>query len=134
VFLLLCAELHIICIFLFAAISQDVYLRLCAELHIMNGAIVIFSLPPKIRNSEISKFCQKFYGQNSSSHGGKYRYRRRGLLDSIPYRKLTRGVIVLRAEDLDVVVEFLQDYTTEIHVRKIELSDYDEEVLKKPIS
>ena len=87
-----------------------------------------------MRNSEISKFCQKFYGQDTSSHGGKYRYRRRGLLDSVPHRKLARGVIVLRTEDLDVVVEFLRDYTTEIHVRKMELSDYDEEVLKDLIT
>ena len=85
----------------------------------------------KMRNSEISRFCQKFYGQNTSSHGGKYRYQRRGLLDSIPHRKLSRGVIVLRKEDLDVVVQLLKDYTSEIHVRKIELSDYDREVFGK---
>ena len=83
-----------------------------------------------MRNSEISKFCQKFYGQDTSSHGGKYRYRRRGLLDNIPYRKLARGVIVLRPEDLDVVVDFLHDYTNDMHVRRIELSEYDKEVLK----
>ena len=97
----------------------------------MDGTIVIFRLPPKMRNSEITKFCQKFYGQNTSSHGGKYRYRRRGLLDSIPHRKLARGVVVLRPEDLNVVVGFLKDYTSEIHVRKIELSDYDREVFGK---
>ena len=99
----------------------------------MNGAIVIFHLPPKMRNSEISKFCQKFYGQYSSSHGGKYQYRRRGLLDSIPHRKLSRGVVVLRQEDLDVVVGFLNDYSTEIHTRAVELSEYDMEVLQSNI-
>ena len=97
----------------------------------MDGAIVVFRLPRKMRNSEISRFCQKFYGQNTSSHGGKYRYRRRGLLDCIPHRKLARGVVVLRPEDLDIVVEFLRDYTTEIHTRIIELSDYDREVFGK---
>ena len=96
----------------------------------MNGVIIIFRLPPKIRNTEISKFCQKFYGQDSSSHGGKYRYHRRGLLDSIPYRKLARGVILLRSADLDVVVEFLKDYTNEIHIREIKLSEYDTELLQ----
>ena len=100
----------------------------------MNGAIVIFRLPPKIRNSEISKFCQKFYGQDTSSHGGKYRYRRRGLLDGIPHRKLSRGVVLLRLEDLDVVVDYLQDYTTEIHTRAVELSKYDMEVLQATVA
>ena len=99
-------------------------------MHIMDGSIVIFRLPPKMRNSEISKFCQKFYGQDTSSHGGKYRYRRRGLLDGVPYRKLARGVIVLELVDQDMVVDFLQEYTSDIHVRKIELSGVDLEVLQ----
>ena len=96
----------------------------------MDGAILIFRLPPKMRNTEISKFCQKFYGQDSSSHQGKYRYHRRGLLDSVPYRKLARGVLILRSVDLDVVVEFLKDYTSEIHIREIKLSEYDGELLQ----
>ena len=96
----------------------------------MNGVIVVFHLPSKMRNTEISKFCQKFYGQDSSSHRGKYLYHRRGLLDSVPYRKLARGVIVLREDDLDVVVDFLSDYTRDIHVRKIELSKDDRDLLQ----
>ena len=99
-------------------------------MHIMNGAILIFRLPPKMRNSDISKFCQKFYGQETSSHGGKYRYRRRGLLDGVPYRKLTRGVVVLRHEDLDLVVDFLREYASKIHIRKMELSENDLEMLQ----
>jgi len=95
----------------------------------MNGAILIFRLPPKLRNSEISKFCQKFYGQETSSHGGKYRYRRKGLLDGVPYRKLARGAVVVRREDLDMVVDFLREYTSNIHVRKIEFSSDDLEAL-----
>ena len=99
-------------------------------MHIMDGSIVVFRLPPKMRNSEISRFCQKFYGQDTSSHGGKYRYRRKGLLDGVPYRKLARGVIVLREEDMDMVVDFLREYTGEIHVRSTELSGDDLEALQ----
>ena len=66
----------------------------------------------------------------AESHGGKYRYRRRGLLDGVPYRKLARGVIVLRVEDLDIVVDFLREYTSDIHVRRVELSSDDLEVLQ----
>jgi len=99
-------------------------------MNIIKGVILIFRLPPKMRNTEISKFCQKFYGQDSSSHQGKYHYHRTGLLDSIPYRKLARGVIILRSVDLDVVVEFLKDYTNEIHIREIKLSEYDREAVQ----
>ena len=54
----------------------------------------------------------------AESHGGKYRYRRKGLLDGVPYRKLARGVIVLRENDLDVVVDFLNDFTSDIKRQK----------------
>jgi len=66
----------------------------------------------------------------AESHQGKYHYHRTGLLDSIPYRKLARGVIIMRSVDLDVVVEFLKDYTDDIHVREVNLSEYDRELLQ----
>jgi hypothetical protein len=65
----------------------------------------------------------------TSSHGGKYRYRRKGILDEIAYRKLLRGVIIVRLDDVDDVVRFLSDYNAEVHVRKIELTEEDWEVL-----
>ena len=78
----------------------------------------------------LSKFCQKFYGQNTSSWGGKYKYRRKGLLDEIPYHKLLRGVIIIRTEDLERVVIFLEEYSAEINVRTIDLTPEDYEKLE----
>ena len=68
----------------------------------MNGRIVIFRLPPKTKNVELCKFVQRFYGQDTRT--GKYRYRRHGLLDDIPYRKLLRGVIIIDPKDLEPVL------------------------------
>ncbi len=101
-----------------------------ALLHTMNGYIIVFRLPPKKKNVEVSKFCQKFYGQDTSSWGGKYRYHRYGLLDDIPYRKLTRGVIIINIKDLETVLEFLKKYDAQIHVREIKLIDEDKEILQ----
>ena len=98
---------------------------LCALLHIMDGTIIVFRLPHKTKNTNLSKFCQKFYGQNTSSHGGKYRYRRYGLLDDIPYRKLLRCVIIVRIEDVERIIMFLKGYSAEIHTRPIELTKAD---------
>jgi len=95
----------------------------------MNGSIIIFKLPPQRRNVELSKFCQKFYGQNTSSEKGKYRYRRRGLLDELPYRKLLRGVIIVKEEHLKTVLDFLDNYDAEVHVREVRLTKEDEEIL-----
>ena len=102
----------------------------CSNARNMKGNIVVFRLPPRTNNTSLSKFCQKFYGQNTSSWGGKYKYRRKGLLDEIPYHKLLRGVIIIRMEDLHRVVTFLEEYSAEIHVRTIELTPNDCEKLE----
>ena len=93
----------------------------------MNGRIVIFRLPPKTKNVELCKFVQRFYGQDTRT--GKYRYRRHGLLDDIPHRKLLRGVIILDPKDLEPVLTFLRRYNAEVHVRSIKLTAEDRQVL-----
>lgn len=96
----------------------------------MMGYILIFRLPPKRKNVEVSKFCQKFYGQDTSSHGGKYHYRRHGLLDDIPHRKLSRGVIIINRDDLETVLEFLEKYDAQVHVRQIEMTEVDKQIMR----
>ena len=90
---------------------------------------MVFRLPPKTKQSVANVFCQRFYGQDASSHGGKYRYHRRGILDDIPYRKLIRGVIILKLEDLDTVLTFLDRYDAEVYVRRIRLAAEDRQIL-----
>jgi len=53
-----------------------------------------------------SAFAKAFYGQETSSHHGKYRYRRYGLLDDTPYNKLIRGVIIIQNKDVAQVLGF----------------------------
>ena len=95
----------------------------------MNGYLIVFKLPPKKKNVEVSKFCQKFYGQDSSSWGGKYRYHRHGLLDDVPHRKLLRGVIIINRKDLEILLEFLKGYGAQVHVREVKLTEKDESIL-----
>lgn len=102
---------------------------MCITAH-MDGNIVIFRLPPRKKNVEISKFCQRFYGQETSSGKGKYHYRRNGLLDDIPFRKLLRGVIIIETEYLQKVVDFLDSYEAETHTRQVILTEEDIETLK----
>ena len=92
----------------------------------------MFRLPPRKKNVEVSKFCQRFYGQDTSSGKGKYRYHRHGLLDDIPYRKLLRGVIIIRTEDLEKVLDFLGEYDAMVYFRKIKLIREDVEILNSP--
>jgi hypothetical protein len=102
---------------------------LCALLHTLTGYIVIFRLPPRKKNVEVSKFCQRFYGQDTSSGKGKYQYHRQGLLDDIPHRKLLRGVIIIGPNDLEKVLSFLEKYDATVYYREVKLIGEDRKLL-----
>jgi hypothetical protein len=92
----------------------------------MMGKILIFHFPKKTNQKNLNQFCKKFYGQNTSSHGGKYRYRRKGLLDTIPHIKLIGGVLIVSTENADKIIQFLKDYGAELFVRDVILLPEDE--------
>ena len=93
--------------------------------HAMNVMVVVFHLPPNTPKPIRSRFPQKLYGQAVSSWGGKDRYRKTGFLESIPYRKLYRGVILVRNEDLDSVLNFLKEWDAIVETREIIPLDED---------
>ena len=76
-----------------------------------------------------SELVKRRYGQATSSHGGRYRYRRRGLLDDIPHRRLIRGVLIVWTEDAGRVVELLRALEAEVHARTVTLTGEDREIL-----
>ena len=76
-----------------------------------------------------SFLVKKLYGQKTSSHKGKYHYRRKGLLDEIPAHRLIRGVIIVREEDSEQVISFLEGYDTEVNIRRVELTPEDLKLL-----
>ena len=79
----------------------------------MKGNIIVFRFKEKTEQKSINQFCKKFYGQNTSSHGGKYQYRRHGLLDNIPHIKLIGGVILVEKDFAEKVICFLKEYNAE---------------------
>jgi len=95
----------------------------------MEGIIVMFRMPHKIPNNVINKFCKKFYGQDTSSHGGRYRYHRYGLLDDIPHCRIIRQVVIIRTEDAEKIVNFLKKYNAEIYTRIVNLTQEDCQIL-----
>ena len=100
----------------------------------MIGKIIAFTIYKTNDRKSIDRFCKKFYGQETRSHGGKYHYRRKGLLDGIPHIKLIRGVIIVSKENTDRVVQFLREYNAEFYVRDVTLLPEDELVLSKTLS
>ena len=97
----------------------------------MQVIILIFHLPPAMKNSDLGKFVKRFYGQETSAQNGKYRYRRKGLLDQIPHHKLLRGVIIIRNSDLDYVMKLLVEWNAVVNQRIIEPTEEDLKILQE---
>jgi len=95
----------------------------------MKGNIIVFRFKEKTEQKSINQFCKKFYGQNTSSHGGKYQYRRHGLLDNIPHIKLIGGVILVEKDFAEKVIDFLKEYNAEFYIREVILLYEDEVIL-----
>ncbi len=97
----------------------------------MIGKIIVFRFSKKKDQKSLNQFCKKFYGQETSSHRGKYQYRRKGLLDNIPHIKPIGGIIIVSSENADKLIQFLRDYNAKLFVREIILSLEDEAILSK---
>jgi len=95
----------------------------------MNGILIAYRLRTPHDPNVASAFVKKLYGQNTSSHGGKYRYRRKGLLDEVSSSKLIRGVIIIRRKDTEKILELLDEFEAEVHVREVVLINKDLEAL-----
>jgi hypothetical protein len=95
----------------------------------MRAVIVVLGLPSKTPQPVANRFAQKFYGQNALTRGGSYRYRKVGLLDGIPHRKLRPGVVVVNEGDLPKVEGFLQTWNVEYEVRVIRPLPLDRKAL-----
>ncbi|MCL2258134.1 MAG: hypothetical protein FWC14_08115, partial [Candidatus Bathyarchaeota archaeon] len=58
------------------------------QIHAMDAKLVVFQVyKNKQKNltntmTTLNQFVQKFYGQDTTTHEGKYKYHRRGLLES----------------------------------------------------
>ena len=92
------------------------------------GTLIAFRLARYDRD-RASELVKKLYGQRTSSHGGRYVYRRKGLLDEIPYVRLIRGVVIVRTEDAGRVTAFLGALGAEAHCRKVVLTKDDLAIL-----
>ena len=95
----------------------------------VDGAIVVFRFPSDMSASAKNRFCQLFYGQDTTTWKGRYSYHRHGLLDDIPHRRLGRSVVIIRIEDEGKVERFLRDHLNEFHIRKIVLTAEDRKLL-----
>jgi hypothetical protein len=93
------------------------------------GKVIIFKISPNNDESTMKKFSRRFYGYLDRSHNYRYKYQRKGFLDDFPYIKPHKGVIVVRKDDAEDILAFLESYNAEIFVRDIILVEEDIEQL-----
>lgn len=94
----------------------------------MLGTIVVILLN-RIEQRRANQFCKKFYGQDTSTKGK--RYRRVGLLDGIPHIKLARGVVIVSKRDADAVIKFIKGFGgVEFHARNVILTPKNGKALR----
>lgn len=98
----------------------------------MKGILIAFTVPTGKNRTKSSSFVKAFYGQETSSHHGKYKYRRNGILDDIPHNKLIRGVIIVKSKDTGTVIDFLKKESASYHIRVVELSEEDCNIMGLP--
>ena len=99
----------------------------------MKGILIAFTVPTGKNKTKSSAFVKAFYGQETSSHHGKYKYRRNGILDDIPHNKLIRGVIIVKSKDAGIVIDFLKKESANYHIRIVEFSEEDCNVMGLPL-
>jgi hypothetical protein len=95
----------------------------------MRVVIVAFRLPKGSTPSVHRRFRRAVYGEDTSSWGGRYKYRRRGLLDEIPHVRLQWGVVLVLERDLALLETFLKEHAAEYAWREVKPTSEDMEVL-----
>ena len=109
---------------------QSIYAHGCVR-PCMIGKLIAFIVHSNGNRTNSSMFAKKFYGQETSSNNGRYKYRRKGFLDDIPHIKLIRGVVIVSRKDAKKVIVFLKSYDTDIYIRNVELTPEDFIILQK---
>ena len=89
------------------------------------GKIIVFKVLTKTNKLIMNKFCRQFYGYLDRSHNYRYQYQRKGFIENFPHIKVLRGVIVVKIEDANEIISFLESYNAEIFAREIVLVPED---------
>lgn len=95
----------------------------------MDGVLVVFHLPPGSSSANHREFRRRIYGEETASWSGRYRYRRRGVLDDLPHVRLYWGVVIVRREDARKFLAVVRRNGGEAVTRRIGLTPGDRKSL-----
>ena len=84
-------------------------------------------LPPPKR----CKIYRALNGWKDKSQYSKYSYNRKGFLSDIPHIFVNRCVLIVRKDDVDEIISFLNENNAEVFTRDVILTESDIEKLSK---
>lgn len=80
----------------------------------MKCTIICYTLKkttPTTRN----KFKRELLGYTDHSNKGKYKYKRKGILQNIPHLRPIRSTIIIENKNKQKIIKFLQKYNAIYH-------------------
>ena len=86
----------------------------------MKAKIITYSIAHKSVSIR-SKLNRELNGYKDVSHNGRYKYKRKGILDCILYLKPARNTIVTPVEPAKMVLEVLKEHGAKIDTIDIEI-------------
>lgn len=95
----------------------------------MHAFLVVFHLPEGSPPAAHRALRRAVYGEETSSHGGRYRYRRPGLLDGVRHVRLYWGVVIIADEDWPKLRRTLAEHGAVHAKREIRATRADERAL-----
>jgi len=68
---------------------------------------------------------KQLIGHNDTSHKGKYKYRRNGLLDKIRHLKPSKNTIIAPLNESEQIIKLLNKYNATIRIYDIQIKESD---------
>lgn len=84
-------------------------------------AKVIFYSQKKIMPKQRTKFKKELAGHNDASHGGRYTYKIKGILDGIKHIKPSNAALIVKRDDYKVIISLMKKYSIDYVVYGIEV-------------
>ncbi len=66
---------------------------------------------------------KQLIGHNDTSHKGKYKYRRKGLLDQITHLKPSKSTIIAPIKESQKIIKILNKYNAKIKTYNIQINE-----------
>jgi hypothetical protein len=96
-----------------------------------DGILMVFHLPEGSSTAQHRNFRRRIYGEETSSWEGRYRYHRKGILDTIPHIRLYWGIIIVEKVDAPGLIRVIEENRGIVITRVVRLESSDKTTLDR---